>query len=71
MVALNVGGIPQQTEDQKTGFLLDAADYDGFADVIIRQLEDKKLAGEIGTAGREFFRKNFLPADEQLPGSDS
>jgi trehalose synthase len=60
VVASRVGGIPQQIHDKKTGFLLDPYDIDGFADVIIKLLKDKKYANEIGKAGKEFVRKNFL-----------
>ena len=60
VVASNIGGIPVQIQDGKTGFLLDPYDYDGFANKIIDLLKDKKLAKEMGKNAKEFIRKNFL-----------
>lgn len=60
VVASNVGGIPLQIQDGVSGFLLDARDEDGFADRIVRILEDKDLGRRLGTAGREIVRKNYL-----------
>jgi trehalose synthase len=60
VVASKVGGIPMQIQDGKTGFLLEPDDFDGFAEIIISLLKDKKYAKEIGRAGKEFVRKNFL-----------
>jgi trehalose synthase len=60
VVAGNVGGIPTQIKDGKTGFLVDPYDYKTFADRIIRLLEDPKLAQDIGNRGKEFVRERFL-----------
>lgn len=60
VVASNVGGIPLQIEDGKTGFLLEPDDHQGFADRIISLLEDPKKAREMGIEGREKVRKRFL-----------
>ena len=60
VVASNVGGIPTQIKDGENGFLLDHTDAKGFADRIIRILQDPKLGTEIGKKGKEFVRKNFL-----------
>lgn len=60
VVASNVGGIPSQIKDGENGFLLEPKDTKGFADRIIRVLQEPKLAADIGEKGKEFVRKNFL-----------
>ena len=60
VVASNVGGIPLQIEDGKTGFLLEPDDHRGFAEKIIALLEDPEKAREMGLEGREKVRKRFL-----------
>lgn len=60
VVASNVGGIPTQIKDGENGFLLEHADTKGFADRIVRILQNPKLGIEIGKKGKEFVRKNFL-----------
>ena len=60
VVASNVGGIPLQIEDGVSGFLLDPKDEDGFADRIVRVLQDPDLGRRLGAAGRETVRKKFL-----------
>lgn len=60
VVASNVGGIPLQIEDGVSGFLLDPKDEDGFADRIVRILQDPDLGRRLGAAGRETVRKKYL-----------
>jgi len=60
VVASNVGGIPLQIEDGKTGFLLEPDDYDGFAERVIQLLESPGDAREMGRLGREHVRERFL-----------
>ena len=60
VVATNVGGIPLQVLDGKTGFLARPKDYDAIAERVLTLLEDRKLAAELGQAGREHVRRNFL-----------
>jgi trehalose synthase len=60
VVASNAGGIPLQIKDGENGFLLDPYNKEGFADRIIKILEDPKLAKEIGRKGKEHVRNNFL-----------
>ncbi len=60
VVASNVGGIPTQIKDGENGFLLEPMDARGFADRIVRILQNPKLGIEIGKKGKEFVRKNFL-----------
>ncbi|MBL7071115.1 MAG: glycosyltransferase [Candidatus Omnitrophica bacterium] len=60
VVAGNVGGIPSQIKDGKTGFLVDPHDYKACADRIVRFLQDQKLAQEMGRRAKEFVRERFL-----------
>lgn len=60
VVAGNVGGIPHQIRDGKNGFLVDPRDYDACAAKIVKLLQDRKYAAEIGKNAKEFVRKHFL-----------
>lgn len=60
VVASNIGGIPEQLINNKTGFLVDPYDYKKCAQKVITLLKDKKLAENMGKKGKEFIRKNFL-----------
>ena len=60
VVASNVGGIPSQIKDGENGFLLEPMNAKGFADRIVRILQNPKLGIEMGKKGKEFVRKNFL-----------
>jgi len=60
VVASNVGGIPLQIENGKTGFLVDPCDVEGFADRIVHVLREPDLARQMGERGREYVRERFL-----------
>jgi len=60
VVASNVGGIPLQVIDGKTGFLVGPNDIQGCADRTVELLKNPNLAEKMGLAGREHVRKNFL-----------
>ncbi len=60
VVATNVGGIPLQVIDGETGFLDEPDDVKGFAERIIKFLEDTEFAGKIGKNAKEHIRENFL-----------
>jgi len=60
VVASNVGGIPLQIVHGESGFLHDPYDYDGFAESIVRLLNDSKLREKMGENAKEFVTKNFL-----------
>mgnify|MGYP001197226565 FL=1 len=60
VVASNVGGIPLQIIDGKTGFLVEPDDLEGFARRIIKLLKEPELGQELGENGREHVKKNFL-----------
>lgn len=58
VVAGNVGGIPMQIQDGKSGFL--AGPVEQFAERITRLLGDENLRKEFGEKGREAVRSRFL-----------
>jgi trehalose synthase len=60
VVASNVGGIPLQVVDGKTGFLLKPNDHKGFAERIVYLLKHPREADRLGKNGREHVRRNFL-----------
>jgi len=60
VVASNVGGIPLQIEDEKTGFLLAPDDNDGFVDRIVELIKNPALGKQLGKAARENVREKFL-----------
>ncbi|MEA3432812.1 MAG: glycosyltransferase [candidate division WOR-3 bacterium] len=60
VAASNVGGIPLQIKDDESGFLLEPNDTKGFADRIVRILQNPDMAEEMGRKGKEIVRKNFL-----------
>lgn len=54
----NVGGIPTQIEDGKTGFLVNSIEE--CAERIVFLVENKGLAKEMGKKGKEVVREKFL-----------
>ena len=60
VVASNVGGIPGQIEDGKTGFLLEPKDTEGFADRIVHILKNPEVGENLGQNGHETVRRKFL-----------
>jgi trehalose synthase len=60
VIASNVGGIPHQMSDGETGFLLDPDDIDGFVERTLYILKNPKAGKELGRAGTECVRENFL-----------
>ena len=60
VVAGNVGGIPSQITDGKTGFLVDPYDYKACAERVTRLLKDPKLSERMGKAAKESVREKFL-----------
>jgi trehalose synthase len=54
----NAGGIPMQIVDGKTGYLVNSVEE--CADRVLTLLHDPDLAEEMGRAGREHVRRNFL-----------
>lgn len=60
VIASDVGGIPLQVIDGKTGFLCKPKDYKGFSEKIIQLIEDESLRNKLGKAGKEHVKENFL-----------
>jgi trehalose synthase len=60
VVASNVGGIPKQVIDNKTGFLVEPHDIRGCADTVSSILKHPKIGRYLGEHGKEHVRKNFL-----------
>lgn len=60
VVASNVGGIPLQIADGENGFLVEPYDTKGFADRVIKILQNPRLAEEMGKKSKEIVRNNFL-----------
>ena len=57
-IAGRCGGIRQQIDDGRTGFLVGSVDE--CADKILLLLKDREFAAEMGAAGKEFVRERFL-----------
>jgi trehalose synthase len=60
VVASNVGGIPRQVIDNKTGFLVEPENIQGCADIVTSILKHPKVGNYLGENGKEHVRKNFL-----------
>jgi trehalose synthase len=61
VVASAVGGIQDQIEDGQTGILLrDPRDLGTFGEAVVRLLENRKLAKQIGARAHDHVRKHFL-----------
>ena len=54
-----IGGIPEQIEDGKTGFLFEMGKIDELSDKMTVLWSDKKLRAEMGKAAREKVEKEF------------
>jgi glycosyltransferase involved in cell wall biosynthesis len=53
VVASDVGGLPAVVEHQRTGLLVPSADVPALAHALMRLLQDRALAEEMGQAGRQ------------------
>jgi trehalose synthase len=60
VIASDVGGIPHQISDGKTGFLLEPGDIDGFTEKTLYILKNPKAGRELGRKGTECVREHFL-----------
>ena len=60
IVASNVGGIPYQIDDGRSGYLVEPQDDKGFAERIIHVLQNPDEAQAVGDEGKEKVRKEFL-----------
>ncbi len=60
MVAGNTGGIPIQMPEGTGGFLVDPHDEEMMAERVVELMNDPELRRQLGEAGREVVRDNFL-----------
>jgi len=60
VVASNIGGIPYQIDDGRSGFLVEPQDNKGFAERIIHILQNPDEAKAVGEKAKEKVRKEFL-----------
>jgi glycosyltransferase involved in cell wall biosynthesis len=58
-VATAVGGIPEQIEDGRSGFLVSVGDAPGLAERLTRLLSDASLREHVGAQGAEDARRRF------------
>jgi len=58
VVAANVGGIPLQVDNRRTGYLV--GDISECAERVMHLLKNTEIANKMGTSGKEYVRKNFL-----------
>jgi glycosyltransferase involved in cell wall biosynthesis len=54
-----IGGIPEQIEDNVTGFLIEPGDSKGVANAVMQILEIPEKALCLGRSGRQKFEKEF------------
>lgn len=71
VVASRVGGIPEQVDEGKTGFMVPAGDPEALAHALSRLLQDPALIGKFGEAARlkaerEYGMQKFIGAYESL-----
>ncbi|GEM_PF-2163762 len=59
VVATNLGGIPEILHDGETGYLVPPRDSEALADAILRILQHKQGAKQMGRAGQEWVRKQL------------
>jgi len=58
VVAANVGGIPLQVDNRRTGYLV--GDIAECAERVIYLLKNPEIANKMGISGKEYVKKNFL-----------
>jgi glycosyltransferase involved in cell wall biosynthesis len=59
VVASASGGLIELVQDGKTGFLVPPGDVDALAKALLRLLQNRELAEQMGWAGREVALANF------------
>jgi len=62
VVASNSGGLTEIVQNNKTGFLVPPGDSDALAQVLLRLLQNRTLAEQMGRAGREVALARFCEA---------
>jgi glycosyltransferase involved in cell wall biosynthesis len=69
VVAYDVGGLAEQIEDGKTGFLIRSGDVRQMIGRLAQLSADPALTAEMGDAGRRMFESRFT-LDRMLAGSE-
>jgi glycosyltransferase involved in cell wall biosynthesis len=59
VVATNAGGIPELMDNNKTGFLVEKGDYNGWIEKLSILINGTKKAKQMGIAGCDFVKDNF------------
>ena len=59
VVATNVGGIPELMQDNKTGFLVEKGNSEGWVEKLSLLVNDEQKRKTMGDAGRKFVEENF------------
>ncbi|MCG7911613.1 MAG: glycosyltransferase family 4 protein, partial [Candidatus Thiodiazotropha taylori] len=59
LIASNDGAIPEIVEHEKTGLTFTPGDHDHLADSVIRLLQDRDYAEQIGKAGFDRLMDHF------------
>ena len=70
VVASEVGGIPLQIIDGKTGFLVEPNDIEGCARKVVQILKEPELARQLGENGHAHVKENFLITRSMLDNLD-
>ncbi len=59
IISSHAGGIPEEIEDKKSGFLIEAGDVQALSSTINRILDNDSLCDEIGSNARQRYLKYF------------
>ena len=59
VIATNVGGIPEEIVDGKTGFLVKKGDHEDVISKISILFNDQDKANQMGINGMQFVKENF------------
>jgi len=59
VLATNVGGIPELTKDQDTGYLVEKGDSQNIIDKILMLLDSPSKSKKMGINGRNYVKQNF------------
>lgn len=59
VISTKVGGIPEEIEDEKSGFLIEAGDVQALSSTINKILDNDSLCDEIGSNARKRYLKYF------------
>jgi glycosyltransferase involved in cell wall biosynthesis len=59
VVGSNIGGIPEQIEDGKSGLLFEKGNADDLGKKMLRLIQDKSLRREMGEAGRRIVEEKY------------